>query len=320
MKTGLLCSAAIIVMLSLAAVTFTPKTAASAPEIAATENLQICGSTVRINFASGDLDLPHEDVLRWVRNAGESVATYYGRFTLSNMTVLVVPSSGRGGVLSGRTWGGPSPRTRMGLGQHTTVADLNDDWTMTHEFVHTAFPDLTEDHHWIEEGLATYIEPIARVQHGLLPQDHVLADMIRDMPKGEPEEGDRGLDHTHTWGRTYWGGAMFFFVADVTIRERTGNRMGLQDALRAILKAGSIETDSTPEATFAIGDRAVGVPVLEELYASMRDAPVQPDLNAIWRKLGVRASNRGSVVYDDKAPEAAIRKAIFAAKPGCNAK
>ncbi|MDQ2925878.1 MAG: hypothetical protein M3R43_10030, partial [Acidobacteriota bacterium] len=191
------------------------------------------------------------------------------------------------------------------------------DWTMTHEFVHTAFPDLAEDHHWIEEGLATYIEPIARVQHGLLSQDHVLADMIRDMPKGEPEAGDRGLDHTHTWGRTYWGGAMFFFVADVSIRERTDNRMGLQDALRAILKSGSIETDSTPEATFAIGDRAVGVPVLEELYASMRDAPVQPDLNAVWRKLGVRASNNSGVVYDDKAPETAIRKAIFAAKPSC---
>ncbi len=317
MKSVLLCCVTVVVAVALVAMNFARNATASASEIASTQNFQVCGSTVHVNFAAGDLDLPQDDVLRWVRNAGESVATYYGRFTVPSMTVLVVPASDQRGVLNGRTWGGPSPRSRMGLGQHTTVADLNTDWTMTHEFVHTAFPDLTEDHHWIEEGLATYIEPIARVQHGSLPQDRVLADMIRDMPKGEPEAGDRGLDHTHTWGRTYWGGAMFFFVADVSIHERTGNRMGLQDALRAILKSGSIETDSTPEATFAIGDRAVGVPVLEELYTAMRDAPAQPDLNAIWRKLGVRASNNRGVVYDDNAPDAAIRKSIFAAKPGC---
>src|SRR3954451_10803462 len=119
--------------------------------IAATENLQVCGSTIQVNFVAGDLDLPHADVLQWVRNAGESVAKYYGRFPVKTETVYVTPRADRDGVLNGTTWGGHTVRTRMGLGQHTTVAELNDDWTMTHEFVHTAFPDLEESHHWIEE-------------------------------------------------------------------------------------------------------------------------------------------------------------------------
>ena len=42
--------------------------------------------------------------------------------------------------------------------------------------------------------------------------------------------GGFGLDNTHTWGRTYWGGAMFCLLADVEIRRRTHNRRGLQDA------------------------------------------------------------------------------------------
>ena len=289
------------------------------PNVVATDTLQSCGATVTVNFTAGDLDLPHADILHWVQTAADSVATYYGRFPVKSMIVSVSPRADRSGVLNGTTWGGPTPRTRMGIGQHVTVAELNDDWTMTHELIHTAFPDLAENHHWIEEGLAVYIEPIARVQHGTLSQDVVWTDMIKNMPKGQPNPTDHGLDHDHSWASTYWGGALFFLVADVRIREQTHNRLGLQDALRAILNAGSIEIDSTPEAAFAIGDKAVGGRVLQDFYAAVRDAPVQQDLPALWNKLGVHPSPKGTVIYDDKAPDAAIRKAIFAPHPACKA-
>ena len=91
---------------------------------------------------------------------------------------------------------------------------------------------MARTHHWIEEGISVYVEPIARVQAGQLSAERMWSDVVRDMPQGEPEPDDRGLDHTHTWGRTYWGGAMFCLVADVRIRQQTGNRKGLQDALR----------------------------------------------------------------------------------------
>ena len=101
-----------------------------------------------------------------------------------------------------------------------------------------AFPSVSRQHHWIEEGLATYVEPIARAQAGSLRAERVWADMVRDMPQGQPGPGDRGLDHTRNWGRTYWGGAVFCLLADVQFRARTGNRRGLQHALRGILAAG----------------------------------------------------------------------------------
>jgi hypothetical protein len=47
--------------------------------------------------------------------------------------------------------------------------------------------------------------------------------MMRDMPKGLPQAGDQGLDNTDTWGRKYWGGAMFCLMADIEIR-RSGRR------------------------------------------------------------------------------------------------
>ena len=117
-------------------------------------------------------------------------------------------------------------------------------------------------------------------------------DLVDGLPQGEPESGDRGLDHTGTWGRIYWGGALFCMVADLQIRERTGNRHSLDDAVRAIVAAGgTLEHTWTLSRAFAVGDAAVGVPVLSELYAKMGDAAVTVDLDGWWRRLGIENSS-----------------------------
>jgi hypothetical protein len=241
------------------------------------------------------------------------VAAYYGRFPARHTSLLVVPRAGRG-VSGGRAWGHRGAEVRITLGEQATEAELARDWVPVHEMVHLAFPSVPSRHHWIEEGLATYVESIARAQHGQLDTAAVWSELAAGLPKGLPQPGDRGLDHTRTWGRTYWGGALFALLADVEIRRRTENRRGLQDALRAILAVGNIETSSELPAVLEIGDRATGVPVLGELYARMKDAPSPVDLDALWRDLGVRADG-GRVILDDAAPLAATRRAITAPPP-----
>jgi len=143
-------------------------------------------------------------------------------------------------------------------------------------------------------------------------------DVVRDMPQGEPEAGDEGLDRTHTWGRTYWGGAMFCLLADGRIREQTGNRKGLQDALRGILNAGGVITqDWDIERAFAVGDKATGTTVLMDLYREMRDKSAPVDLAALWQKLGIQRKPDGSIELVPSAPLANIREAITRpANPG----
>jgi len=137
--------------------------------------------------------------------------------------------------------------------------------------------------------------------------------MLHDMPKGMPERGDRGLDLTPTWGRTYWGGAMFCLMADVEIRKQTGNRFGLQQALRGIVDAGGNMEQVWPiKRIFKVGDQATGTTVLTDLYEKMSDTPYAPNLDALWRELGV-AVRGGGVTFDDSAPLAPIRQAITAA-------
>jgi hypothetical protein len=216
------------------------------------------------------------------------------------------------GVRHGQTFGYDGGVIKIRVGEQTQVAELTNDWMLTHEMVHLSFPSMADEHHWIEEGLAVYVEPIARIQAKQMSAEQMWADLLRDMPKGEPQEGDRGLDHTHSWGRTYWGGALFCFVADVEIRKQTHNQKGLQDALRGILEAGGdITHDWELAKTLKIGDQATGAAVLSDLYARWKDNPVQVDLASLWKELGIVADGKSVRLVED-APLAAVRRAITA--------
>ena len=270
---------------------------------------------IRVDYRATDLTVTEPQVLHWIDTARRAVTQYYGRYPVPSVDIRVESKPGSRGP-SGTTYGDEDGALiKLGIGRDMVDADLQDSWVMTHEMVHLAFPRAPDNQHWAEEGQATYIEPIARTQIGDLSVDYLWQETIEGVPKGLPADGDQGLDHTDTWGRTYWGGCLFYLMADVEIRERTHNRHGLQDALRAVVAAGgNVTTGASLEKSFTLGDKAVGVPVLEELYAQWKDKPVNVDLAALWKKLGVSLQN-GKVVYDDKAPDAMIRKAITTPKP-----
>lgn len=280
-----------------------------------TTPLQVDGGTLNVAFAPGEIALPRAAIMDWLETSSKAVTTYFGKFPVASARVLIVPAPGRG-VQSGTSFGYRGAAIRLIVGSEATEADLAQDWKAVHEMTHLALPDVKDSHLWLAEGIATYVEPIARVQAGDLTAEKIWGDMLHDMPKGLPEPGDRGLDHTPTWGRTYWGGAMFCLLADVEIRKETDNAKGLQQALRGVLDdGGNHEQDweTWPiKRIFSVGDKATGTTVLSDLYKKMRAKPYAPDLDALWRELGVSVQ-QGRVVFDDSAPLAPIRRAITAA-------
>jgi hypothetical protein len=290
-----------------------------APDASAATTAGSPGSTItigggRIDVSCDDsgLQLSCQKMFAWVQSSARAVTTYYGRFPVASLRLRIAPVVGV--RIHGTTFGGKgSALIRIFMGNLTTDADLREDWVMTHEMVHLAFPSMPEQHNWIEEGIATYVEPIARAESGSLDVQTVWRELVEGLPNGLPQPGDQGLDHTHTWGRTYWGGALFCLLADLEIHRRTANKYGLQDALRAILNAGgNIEVDDwLLERALKAGDEGVGVPVLTELYDRMKAAPAATDLPDLWRKLGVQTAGK-TVTFDNNAPWAAIRQAITA--------
>ncbi len=282
-----------------------------------TSTLMIGGSRIDVTIQSSETPnapLSQPDVMKWVQSAAESVAAYYGAslFLISRCASSRFDGTG---VRHGTTWGREGGLIVIHAGNKTTPADFAEDWMLTHEMIHLAFPSMADEHHWIEEGLSVYVEPIARIRAGHWTALQMWSDLVRDMPKGLPKEGDAGLDHTHTWGRTYWGGALFCFVADVEIRKQTKNKKGLEDALRSILNAGGdIREDWPIVNALKIGDQAAGVEILQKMYAEWNDKPVQVDLAAMWKQLGIEA-NGATVILHDDAPLAAIRRSIETGTP-----
>lgn len=315
---GLLSRARFFFLLSLLSLVFLLVSSVPTKADDVTSTLLVGTSRIDVTIDTSQAPISPQDVMKWVKNAAESVTAYYGRFPVPHLTLRVISFDGSG-VQHGMTWAREGGLIRIRVGGKTSPAEFADDWMLTHEMIHLAFPSMADEHHWIEEGLSVYVEPIARIRAGHWTALQMWRDLVRDMPKGEPQDGDEGLDHTHTWGRTYWGGALFAFVADVQIRKQTKNKKGLEDALRAILDAGGdIREDWDIEKAFQIGDQAAGVDVLQRLYASWKDKPVQVDLAAMWKQLGVEGSG-ATVTLQDDAPLSALRHALVMGTRGTKA-
>ncbi len=182
---------------------------------------------------------------------------------------------------------------------------------MIHEMLHACFPDLERRHRWMQEGLSTYLEPVVRARGGNVSEPWVWSKWVRMMHNGRPGFGDRGLDITHTWGRVYWGGALFWLMTDLEIRKQSGNKKGLEHALRGIVEAGGNgRVTWTTKRVIEVGDKATGTTALRDVYARMAEAPGDVALDELWAKLGVLPQEDGSVKLVDDAPLAKIRKAM----------
>lgn len=269
------------------------------------------GVDARFAIGPGRLDAGDDVLTTWLRTGGQAVQAYFGRFPVPRALVLMTVGTGRW-VGGGRTLGGGGGTVFIRIGERAPARAFAEDWVLVHEMIHLAFPSVPREQGWAEEGLATFVEPFVRVSAGLIGEEAAWAGLVKGLPHGLPREGDRGLDRTPTWGRTYWGGALFFLLADIDIRERTGGRAGLRDALRGILAAGGSNAIRwSLEHTFEVADRALGVPALRELHGAMARDPYPVDLDALFASLGVVVTG-GSVRFDETAPRAAIRRAMSA--------
>ncbi len=259
------------------------------------------------------LALSEAEAVAWIRTAVDGIAAYFGRFPVDRALVVVMagkPDS----PTRGETLGDGGPAVLVRAGGKVTAATTGDDWVATHELLHASLPSLSREHVWLSEGLATYVEPVVRARAGLVTPEKFWRDLVEGLPLGLPEKGDEGLERTHTWGRTYWGGALFCFVADVAIRERTAGARSLDDALRGVVATGAdVEARWPIERFLDVGDEATRTHVLRDLYRDMALAPGAVDLSALWGRLGVRVQG-DRVLFDDGAPLAGVRRAITGAR------
>lgn len=271
------------------------------------------GGAIEVAITPGERAVASTDIVDWVRAAGDNVSSYFGRFPLPRALVIVLVG-GRRGVGYGSSMGHGGASVMISVGRAAGSADLREDWVLTHELSHLALPNVARQHHWLEEGMATYVELVARTRSGILSSETLWRDLMNGLPNGAAAAAERGLDGAGGWASTYWGGALYWFLADTAIREQTANRMGLEHALRGIMAEGTIADAWNVERVLRTGDEATGTRVLQDLYSRMGRGAHAVDLAARFKLLGVERRGAG-VGFDEEAPLAPVRRAIGSAPP-----
>jgi len=232
------------------------------------------------------LALPDQELARWVERTGQAVSRWFGRFPVDRAVLLITPATGGG--IQGVTYGEGGPHIYLKIPRNYSAAQIADSWQLCHELVHLAVPDMPYQHRWLEEGIATYVEPLIRRQMGLVSDKKVWSDLVEGLPRGLAEVSDGGLDGNHSWGATYWGGALFCLVVDVRLRAESHNLHTFQQALRGVTAQGNISQSWTLSQFLDTAGAAVHSQVLEQVHEEMAQAGERLDLDQLWQKLGVQ--------------------------------
>lgn len=273
-----------------------------------TSRVESVKGVVELAISPGERAVTNEALTAWVQAAAANVSAYFGRYPVPRALLIVLVGGRRGvGYGSGMGFGGAS--VMISVGKTATPDDLKNDWVLTHEMSHLAMPNLRRDHRWLEEGMATYVELVARARTGAIPVEVLWRDLMNGLPNGAGAVAQGGLDGGGGWAGTYWGGALYWFLVDVAIREQTKNAKGLEHALRGIMAEGTIAEAWRVERMLSTGDAATGTQALREWYTRLGKGAYTVDLPALWARLGV-SRRGGSVAFDEQAPLASLRRAI----------
>ncbi len=268
-------------------------------------------------FSAEQLDL----IARWLENAGRVVSMPAGRFPVSRVQVIVVPTSPNVFPIrfghTGRS-GGASILIFMPTDVDRT--SLREDWIAIHEFSHLLHPFVRREDAWLSEGLATYLQEVLRVRAGMLSEADAWRRMYEGAALGRSGEGGlaaetRRMPYAGNYQRVYWAGAAIALMADVELRRRTQGRMSLDTALAGLLeRPGLMQRPASAATLIRALDEATGGTTFRDVAARFLEGEKLPELSALYRKLGLLDA-RGKLGVRVHAPLSWVRDAITAPAP-----
>ena len=275
--------------------------------------LRVDAAKLELAILDGALALSTDDIAAWAQRSADAVSKFYGVPPAPHTSVFVLPVSGKDSVVFGKLLPESSPGIALLLGSNAAKAALDQDWVLVHELFHVGVPSFYGEGKWFDEGLATYFEPIIRARSGLLDEVELWREFSLAMPRAEAVFKQRGLEQAKDYLEIYWGGATFCLLADVAIRQASQGRVGLEDGLRHVLRAGGQASEVwSLEKTLRLADEAFPEPVLLPLSARHARRATPIDLAGLFHDLGVQRV-KNVVTLTDAAPLAQVRRALLAA-------
>jgi hypothetical protein len=270
------------------------------------------GAKLEIVTLPGSLASSRRERLAWVTDTARAVGRFWRGFPVARALLAFVPVPGDE-VVHGKVVSPGGAGIALLLGESLRDDALFDDWILVHELFHLGVPSFAREGEWLDEGLATYYEPIIRARAGFRDAAWVWREFADDMGQGLPAVEDTGLDKSEGVA-LYWGGAIVALLADVAARQRSDGALGLEDGLRAVLEQGGDATVKWELDRFIDAvDARLGAPTLRPLAERHRFAGERVSLPELWRDLGMQLEG-DALTFDDAAPLAPVRRAIITSR------
>ena len=255
-------------------------------------------------------------VREWIAQGARASSLLFGHFPVPRALVIAVPGE-RSGPGFGMALRGGGPSVVIFLDRRVSAAELKDDWTATHEFLHLGVPRLPPEDAWLFEGLASYYTEVVRARAGIISPAQAYQHLLDGFERGKSNgsalslrDESSQMHERRSFYRVYWAGAALAFLTDVEARRASGPT--LDAALRAFSECcAASEDDWTAERVLAHLDQSLGAPRFTEHARRWLDRREFPELDGTLRTLGVARGARGQAIFG-RAPNAAIRDAIMA--------
>ena len=286
----------------------------------AIRRMERAGTQLELVALDDEIACSERGLQAWIFDAVDSVAMLFGgTFPRERLQVVVVPVGGRGGtVYFGMAGRGGGSGVYLLLDREARGSELPGGWTTVHEMLHHGMPFVEEA--WMAEGWVSYYTEVMRTRMGHRDEAAGWAKLAEAFARGE--RGGRGItlqatsDNMHetfAYQRVYWGGAAIAFLTDVALREDSGGKLSLDDAMAELRRCcGDASNKWSAAELLQRLDAWYGKPLFSEIATDNLGKIVFPDVEGAMERLGVSVGYDGEASLDDEHPAAAIRRGIMA--------
>lgn len=276
---------------------------------------------INIEYASALNKQARQQTHKWLQQISSALLTVYGEWPTDEFEITIKRSSSRSS---------PVPWGEVNRGEPTNVLlvinpdfdseTLLNDWTAYHELSHLLIPYRGYGDLWFSEGLATYYQNIIQARKGVISESGLWNKIASGFERGHKQQQwshitlNEVSENMYRYGnfmRVHWSGVHYWLTADLTLRQRSENKLSL-DSLLKQLKACCEDQSMSARSLAEKLDQLANMNMFTPLFVEYRDSYAMPDYTALLSELGiVKSQHDNHVSLIDDAEYAKIRKSIY---------